>query len=335
MLIPNYWAETVLKDRVAGEPISVRRFGWSENSQEEAQQLADKRAQLALNSIVAGEPLEPREAKVAYNGADGLPIREEIIDKHDDVIITRNAYGALCLNTPNVLFADVDFPEPQLPKLSGLQLSSALFAPLFAIVAFFLTAQFNMDGALRFAIAILGFVAGIMLTIIVFKKRAKPSDKPLTPGEESIGRIERFLNTHPEWNIRVYSTPADLRLMAIHRTFDPVEPEVAQFFDAVKADPIYVKMCLNQQCFRARVSPKPWRIGIDDHLVPRPGVWPINPDRLPDREKWVAAYERKSMKFASCKFVADMGSHMVDPTARAVQELHDDLCQAQSDLTAA
>ena len=50
-----------------------------------------------------------REARVAYNGSNGVPIREEVFAKHDDIIITRNLYGSLCLNTPNVLFADIDF----------------------------------------------------------------------------------------------------------------------------------------------------------------------------------------------------------------------------------
>ena len=38
---------------------------------------------------------------------------------------------------------------------------------------------------------------------------------------------------------------------------------------AIGADPIYVQMCLRQHCFRARVSSKPWRIGIGQHLRPR------------------------------------------------------------------
>ena len=55
---------------------------------------------------------------------------------------------------------------------------------------------------------------------------------------------------------------------------------------------MYRLMCQKQACFRARVSPKPWRIGIDQRLKPRPGVWPIDPARLPERRAWVAAYDR-------------------------------------------
>ncbi|MEQ1893799.1 MAG: hypothetical protein ABL998_14750, partial [Planctomycetota bacterium] len=34
--------------------------------------------------------------------AEGVPIREEIVSEHDAAVITRNGYGARCLNTPNV-----------------------------------------------------------------------------------------------------------------------------------------------------------------------------------------------------------------------------------------
>lgn len=71
--------------------------------------MADERATEALKHYLAGEThLQSREENVGYNGTDGLPIREEILEEHGEVVITRNAYGAHCLNTPNVLFVDMD-----------------------------------------------------------------------------------------------------------------------------------------------------------------------------------------------------------------------------------
>ncbi len=67
------------------------------------------RAEEALARIVAGESVCRREPKVPYNGADGVPIREEVLGRYGDEVITRNAYGARCLNSPTALFADVDF----------------------------------------------------------------------------------------------------------------------------------------------------------------------------------------------------------------------------------
>jgi hypothetical protein len=93
-------------------------------------------------------------------------------------------------------------------------------------------------------------------------------------------RIAAYLARHTDWNVHLYKTPAGLRVAATHRLFQPTEPAVAEFFAALGTDPLYVAMCLNQQCFRARVTAKPWRIGMQSHMRPRPGVWPVAAERL-------------------------------------------------------
>ena len=100
MIVADYWAEGRVQGRIDGHQLTVRRFGWSDSSQAEAQQNADSRAGEAFEQIAAGVDLPRRERKLAYNGADGMPIREQIVSRHDDTVITRNSYGALCLNTP-------------------------------------------------------------------------------------------------------------------------------------------------------------------------------------------------------------------------------------------
>lgn len=54
-------------------------------------------AQDRLNEAVGRWQSQPqvvslRERKVPYNGADGIPIREEIIDEGEGYVITRNSY---------------------------------------------------------------------------------------------------------------------------------------------------------------------------------------------------------------------------------------------------
>jgi hypothetical protein len=152
------------------------------------------------------------------------------------------------------------------------------------------------------------------------------------PEQHARGRLARFLSAHPDWHVRLYRTPGGLRVLAMQQTFDPNEPRVAECFAALGVDPIYARMCQRQNCFRARVSPKPWRIGIGEHLKPRPGVWPIRPERLPERRRWTEIYERAARSFASCSFVESLGSGRVHPAAADVQRLHDELCQANRPL---
>ena len=106
----------------------------------------------------------------------------------------------------------------------------------------------------------------------------------------------------------------------------------ARCFGELAGDPVYGRMCRNQRCFRARVSPKPWRIGISEHLKPRTGVWPIDPDKLPLREAWVRDYAQRSTGHAACRFVARFGSDRVHPAAEAVRRWHDELSRADSQL---
>ncbi len=108
MIVPSFWAEGRVAERTGGKQVTVRRFGWSDESQAAAQAHADLRVREAFDRVQRGEQLPRFEYKRAYNGAEGVPIREEILERHGDVIITRNGYGARCLNTPNVLFADLD-----------------------------------------------------------------------------------------------------------------------------------------------------------------------------------------------------------------------------------
>ena len=89
--------------------ITISRFGWSDISQQDAHNVALKRIEEAFEQINEGKDVIRKELRVAYNGSDGVPIREEVVAKYDDVIITRNPYGSLCLNTPDVLFADIDY----------------------------------------------------------------------------------------------------------------------------------------------------------------------------------------------------------------------------------
>ena len=84
-------------------------------------------------------------------------------------------------------------------------------------------------------------------------------------------------------------------------------------------------MCKNQNCFRARISPKPWRIGLE---ALRSGVWPVKEQSMHARNVWVDEYQTRAEEYASCKFVEQLGSPLTHPTAKHVQSIHDPYCNA-------
>jgi len=325
MIVPQFWAEGRIRQTVDGRQITVRRFGWSDDSPVAAQAHADERTREALDRIASGEPLERRERKVAYNGANGMPIREQIVERHGEDIVTRNGYGARCLNTPDVLFIDVDFDDDAgRGDARGLQVIGA--AVIGALVAGYASRSWAVGLAALLVVAAFGFWRARSEP----RPAAEPAGDPLAAAR---ARIERFIHQHPQWHLRLYRTPSGLRALAMHEVFAPSDLAVADAFQSLGADKVYARMCRNQNCFRARLSAKPWRIGIGEHMRPQPGVWPVAPDKLAPRDAWIARYEQAAERYAACSYVESIGNlQAVHPRAAAVQQLHDEHTRAASGL---
>jgi len=307
--------------------VTLRRFGWSSASQEDALRHAVQRVADAWTSWEAGRKPTRREAKVAYAGVDGLPIREEIISEHPEIgaVVTRNAYGARCLNVPNILFADIDFGEARV-RLGELRQTTIGFLVLLGIIAFTVVINhFPGRPVSAVLLSAVGLFAGwkIAMAWHRWRRAAHP--------EQMLGSVRQWCLSHPLWRLRAYRTPAGLRLLAGHATFDPQGEEATAFFSFVRTDRMYQLMCQKQACFRARVSPKPWRIGIAARIGW--GTWPVAKESaLQRRTSWVETYEAKSKNYAACTFLADIGDGSELPRGRAVRELHDQLCQIGQNL---
>lgn len=323
MIVPKYWADARLQYRDRKRQITVRRFGWSDVSEAEAQKHADARVKEAYDRILAGEPLPRYERRVAYNGGEGVPIREEIVHKQDDIVITRNGYGALCLNSPNTLFADIDFPETTTAEgFAGYGLAFLSAAILM------IATGLGVGKSLLLAV-----IAALLLGWPVARSVHRLVD--LVAGDQMHRfnrRIASFLHTRPDWHVRVYRTPAGLRLMAVHRRFDPHEPAVKDFFESLAVDPTFAIMCTKQNCFRARVSPKPWRIGLTRLHPPASAAWRPEQAEVQARRQWIDEYDRVAPGFAACRFIQAVGSRVVDPDVAPVQRLHDTMCRSDTNL---
>ncbi|WP_146152010.1 hypothetical protein [Ahniella affigens] len=318
MIVPRFWSESVVEGRVKGRAVRIRRFGWSNDSEQAATAHAASRAEEALLRLQQGERVARREIKQSYGGGDGLPIREQIVDERDDVVITRNSYGARCLNTPDVLFVDMDFDA-----------SNSLVANVFGAAS--VIASISVLFALQFSptawfMALLLLPMGFLFAArFRAKKRAADSALPRLRA-----MCQRWLDQDPKRRLRLYRTPAGLRAVVMHQTFPPDSPAVRECFQGLGADPVYQRMCELQQCFRARVTAKPWRMGFTMRFRPRPGVWPIAATAMPIREQWVTAYEQQAREFAACHFLEELGSGHADFKVQRVVAWHDELCGALS-----
>jgi hypothetical protein len=89
---------------------------------------------------------------------------------------------------------------------------------------------------------------------------------------------------------------------------------------ALGTDPLYLKLCIGQGCFRARLTPKPWRCGISKP----PSRYPW--DSL-EAERWYRDWERRyevaADRYATCRLVETRGSGWPHPDIQRLLSVHD------------
>jgi hypothetical protein len=146
---------------------------------------------------------------------------------------------------------------------------------------------------------------------------------------EAIARIEGWTRGNPGWGWRIYRTRAGLRLMATHGLVEAASDIADGVFEALGTDPLYRKLCQTQRCFRARLTPKPWRCGIRS----KPGRWPWLDARAEKRfQKWEAQYQSFAFNWATCEFLRRAGNPMVHPEVQAILKFHDGPTRVESKL---
>jgi hypothetical protein len=148
----------------------------------------------------------------------------------------------------------------------------------------------------------------------------------------AVEKAEAWVRAHPGWGWRIYRTRAGLRLLATHDVFD-AEAAVSQaVFEALGADPLYRKLCKAQKCFRARLTPKPWRCG----LKRKPDRWPWLDAKAELRfQKWEAQYQSVAAGWATCELIKQIGNASPHPEVQLILNLHDEATRIGSKLALA
>ena len=325
MLIPHFWAEARIQNKLPSRQITVRRWGWSDTNQAEAQAMADQRAHEAMDRLLAGDDkLVRRELIETYGVEGGTPIREEVVSRHGNLVITRNTYGSLCLNAPNVFFADVDARLERFGRRFNLSGCLGLMALGVGLGLLLHSIALALSGMFILPMAILR-----IQNLINEKRRPLQEAKAKA---DALATVRAFASAHPSWHLRVYETPAGYRLLAMHDVFDPAGDAAKTAFDGLRADEIFVRLCAIQGCFRARVSPKPWRLAKQMPVSLPKSRWPYPLEQMPRRQQWVEAYNQQAPNYASCRFIEALGSSEIHPEAEAVRALHDEQCKALTEL---
>ena len=158
----------------------------------------------------------------------------------------------------------------------------------------------------------------------------KPGQSPDAQRESEIRqRLEKFTAVNPDHGFRVYRTFAGLRAIATHDLFDPTSPATLEMLQKLGTDPLYVRLCKVQNCFRARLTPKPWRCGC----LPNPVRWPReDAGQQSQFETWDASYMAAQDKYASCRLLGTLGADYVRPEVEQVIQVHDRMTRCNEPL---
>ncbi|MBN1665051.1 MAG: hypothetical protein JW943_15745 [Deltaproteobacteria bacterium] len=138
--------------------------------------------------------------------------------------------------------------------------------------------------------------------------------------------LERRLRK-PDLNgfgIRIYETHNGVRLLLTGKAMNPRSPESRKLLRSFNADFLYATLCRKQNCYRARLTPKPHRI----KMKPIRLKYPYEENDRERIDAWVGEYNSRCEAFATCRLVKKAG---VDFDSLAVR-CHDGRTKAQSNL---
>lgn len=343
--IPRHWAAVHETHTFPGTgTFALTLNGCSDISVEDARRDARRR----LDALVAaGGPEQASGSGHEYYPSRRLPeeLLEEIRDEHETLIaaITRNRYGAAVLNTDALLISDVDLPpESSRPARSARAGGSRRPGLLSRLVGGGRAKGDAGSGRASGASASGTGIApgGILGTSDGSAADAAdpatdtPSDEFGGQGTGERGRahaqilesIRAFGARHPDLGVRAYRTRNGFRLLISGAAVHPASARARELMEEVHSDRLYVLLCRVHDTYRARLTPKPWRLGVDrfEALGTRTAM-------DPEHRGWVARYREASQQVAVCRLLEVTG-----PAPSALEQriitLHDEVTRPESGL---
>ncbi len=293
MKIARYWVrDSATSSDRHGNTEQAVAWGWSESNEHEARQRARAAAKRIADWLTNGKGDSGPGGEYAYLTR---PAREEILQELGDngqgpaAVITRNRYGAMVLNTRDLMFIDADIPKPP-PQPIGSALLSAL-----------------------------GRVFG----------RGAATPPPPDPALEVLERIRVWSADNPGVALTVYRTAAGFRCMVTNQAIGARSELSESILEGLDSDPLYRRLCKSQECFRARLTPKPWRVGLPQptHEFPFEDA-----AREAEHRGWVRDYDTASKGFATCARVETLGPAETEEVLAPLIELHDRVTMCDSGL---
>lgn len=154
---------------------------------------------------------------------------------------------------------------------------------------------------------------------LMFNKQLK-EERKRNARENIIENVMQWSRKNPYQTFRLYETAAGLRLLFTDRLYNPTSEEMAALLDALGSDKLYRRLTIKQECFRARLTPKPWRCGY--FRPPNRYPWETEQDEQIYRN-WESRYYDKSNGYGICRLMTTTGEYPDNEHIAAIIEIHD------------
>ena len=305
--IPRHWASVRETRTLAdGTRVDLTVHGSSDESPQDAERDARDRLERLAAVRRSGARNDPDRE---YYPDRRLPeeLLEELHGPDGELIaaITRNRYGAAVLNTDAVLITDIDLiePSPQ-DRAQDPRGACLLSAPVR-----------QRPGA-----------AAPRRRPIRMPSVCRASTGDGEHHARSLALIETFRSQHPELGVRTYRTRNGFRLLVTGSEAAPRSERARELMEQVWSDELYMILCRVHDTYRARLTPKPWRIEVDrfESLGTR-----IADDQ--EHQDWVARYRAASQDVAVCRLL-DASGPAPSAVEQQIIDLHDRAVRPESGL---
>lgn len=144
--------------------------------------------------------------------------------------------------------------------------------------------------------------------------------------EETLARIRDGLARY-SGSFRIYRTAGGFRILGTGHLYEPgPDTESERLMKEVGADPSFVLLSRLQKSFRARLTPKPFRLGLPapPQGFPRAGT--------PLFEEWLARYDEACKAYAVCELLETAGKGWTAAEVAPLVKLHDEATGVGSGL---
>ena len=150
----------------------------------------------------------------------------------------------------------------------------------------------------------------------------KPLRK-LSRKERIVFKFEEKIERYPilGTDFRIYETTKGIRVIG-KKYFEPAGKEYRKLMRKLNVDWIYIQLSQKQRCYRARITPKPYRMKFRTIKVTSPLICETE-----NYQNWATEYEEKSRAFSVVRLIKTIGNDF--QYDRVIQH-HDRVCNASA-----